>query len=412
MTERRYWILLFVLIGVWLAAVARLTIADVWDETNGLVVFADGSYAAITKTVLMRSVGFWRPIPTLFAALVIRALDAEVAWRLLRALNALLLLVALGRLLRTLDAWAGRDLPRNLLFAAAYLYSAGAIIAATWFANLFDVWSLVLIACGLELLRREKCVAAGVVFGAGFFCKETTALVFPMLLMLVALGRIRFRDALRAGIPAAIFGAVYFALRNRLIPFGSAADTHGFALADFLPTLHGVLDGWWRQTFMGSGPTLFGVACFVLSLLGFRTWRARAACLVLAFGTAVIYWQMTTVYAKGTLLHYVMFYGRLFLIPSTVTLFALALERRRWITGALLLPLLLAAITTYMQYERFQRSYRNLYRAAAASPKKPFIVSFPMKPLHDPRRGIEIGDDPSADWTLDPKNGKLYPVAR
>ena len=73
-------------------------------------------------------------------------------------------------------------------------------------------------------------------------------------------------------------------------------------------------------------------------------------------------------------------------------------------------PLHLArAVITYTHYERFQRSYRTIYKTAARATQKPVKIYYPMKPLHDPRRGIEIGDLPDATLRLDPINGKLMP---
>jgi len=58
---------------------------------------------------------------------------------------------------------------------------------------------------------------------------------------------------------------------------------------------------------------------------------------------------------------------------------------------------------TFTHYRRFQESYRNIYRHTA----KPIRIHYPPKPLHDPRRGIEIGDLPDAQYALDAKTGKL-----
>src|SRR5438445_5379900 len=113
------------LIIVWLVAVARLFIADVWDESNGLVVFnVPGQTAAdIVRVILRTPLPFWRPIPTIFAALVIHWTPPEVAWRLLRGVNIALILGALALMIRTLRAWDGRDDRRDFFFALATLFS-------------------------------------------------------------------------------------------------------------------------------------------------------------------------------------------------------------------------------------------------------------------------------------------------
>lgn len=411
MSDRAWRNVTAALVAVWVLAMARLMIADVWDETNGLVVFRPEAapLAEMVKGVLTRSVGFWRPIPTLFAALVIRFTGFEVAWRLLRAVNMAMMLGTLAILVAALDRWRGPSKERTALFTLTVLFSAAAVICAGWFANIFDVTSMLLIAIGLWLMSRERFLTAGVVIGIGFFFKETTALALPFLLMLFAAGRITFRQMLRTGIPAVAIGAAYFVLRSAVIPFGSAADTHQFLPQDFLPTLAGIIDAWWRQTLWGSGPGIAGMAIFVASLAAFRTWRVRGAFLLFVIAAAVIYWSMFAVWQDHQLIHYLMFAPRLLYVPVTLTLFLIALDGRRWALPLLAIPLLYGAVTTYQRYERFQRSYKHVYKAARRATDKPLKVYYPMKPLSDPVRGLGIGDIPDAQMKIDPVNGKLVP---
>ena len=85
------------LIVIWIVAVARLFIADNWDETNGLVVFAKdaGSALHLINVILKTPLPFWRPVPTIFAALVIHVLPPNVTWPLLRIINIAMILGAL-----------------------------------------------------------------------------------------------------------------------------------------------------------------------------------------------------------------------------------------------------------------------------------------------------------------------------
>jgi len=391
------------LIVVWLLALARLFIADVWDETNGLVVFKVPGQTAtdIVKVILKTPLPFWRPIPTIFAALVIHWTPPEVAWRLLRAVNIALILGALALLIQTLRAWSGRDDRRDALFTLAVLFSGGAIIVAGWYANLFDAFVMLFLAIGLWLIQRGRFVAAGVVFGAAFFFKETVALALPLLLLLIAVDRLRIKDAVKAAIPTVILGALYFALRSLVVPFGSAADTHQFHLDKLGPTAAAFVSTYWYQTTWGKGWTILGFAWFAVSVAAMRGWRARLAFLAFAFACVGMYLEMFG--WQQELIHHLMFAGRLYFIPVTLTLFILALDRRWWALPVLAIPLLIGAVQTYTHYERFQRSYRNIYRHTA----KPVRIYYPPKPLHDPRRGIEIGDLPDATVKIDPVNGKL-----
>lgn len=393
------------LVIVWLLALARLFIADVWDETNGLVVFKVPGQTAIdiVNVILKTPLPFWRPVPTIFAALVIHWTPPEVAWRLLRAVNVALILGALALLIHTLRAWNGRDDRRDALFALATLFSGGAIIVAGWYANLFDAFVMLFLAVGLWLIQRGRFVAAGLVFGAAFFFKETVALALPMLLLLMAIDRIRFKDAIKTAIPTVILGAIYFALRSLVVPFGSAADTHQFHLDKLGSTAVTFVNTYWYESTWGAHWTILGFAWFAFSVAAMRGWRARLAFLTFVFACVVMYLEMFG--WQQELITHLMFIGRLYLIPVTLTLFVLALDRRWWALPVLAIPLLIGAVQTYTHYERFQRSYRNIYRHTA----KPVRVYYPPKPLHDPRRRIEIGDLPDAKVKIEPVNGKLVP---
>ena len=396
------------LVVVWIVALIRLMIADVWDETNALVVFGDEklSIGAITEFVLTTSVSFWRPPPTFLAALVIRFTEPEVAWRLLRAFNMLLILCSVAILSGVLTRWGGPSSRRTALFSTAVLYSGAGIICGGWFANIFDVTAMFLISIAVRLLSRERFIAAGVLIGAAFFFKETAAMALPFLLLLVAVGRITVRQALNSGIPAAGVGGLYFVLRSEVIPFGSAADTHQFLPTEFLPTVIGIMDAWWRQSMWGAGPGVAGMIFFVASVAAFRTWRARGAFLLFVLAAIVIYWGMFASWQNGVLIHHLTFLPRLLFIPATLSLFVLALDGRRWALPLLLLPILWGGVTTYRRYQGFQRSYKHIYKVARRT-GTPLRIYYPWKPLSDPARRIEIGDLPDARMKIDPVNGRL-----
>ena len=397
----------FAIVILWIAAMARLFIADVWDESNALVVFADAHQSAgqLVTTILKTPLPFWRPIPTIFAALTIHVLPPDIAWPFLRIVNMLMILGAVALMIRAARAWAERDDRRDFFFIFATLFSAGAIIVAGWFANIFDASVLLLIAWGLVLVTRGWLLEAGFVFGFAFFFKETAAMVLPLLLLLIAINRLKVRDAVKIAIPALAIGILYFGLRALVVPFGSAADTHQFQMSMLIPTAKGFIESYWRETLWGA-PNVIGYLVFVFSIATMRTWRARAAFVAYVACAVVIYLSMFATYQGHELMHHLMFIGRLYFIPVTLTLFLFALDRRWWAVAILAIPLLAGAIGTYTRYERFQRSYRNLCRHAATM-AKPVRIDYAMKPLHDPRRGIDVGDFPDAPLRLDPVNGLL-----
>jgi len=398
---------------LWIAAMSRLFVADVWDETTALVIFGDAHQSAgpLVSMILRTPMPFWRPIPTIFTALTIHILPFGAAWPLLRIVNMLMILGAVVLLLRALDNWAGRDVRRDFFLVFATLFSAGAIIVGGWFPNIFDASVLLLAACGVVRITRGWFMEAGFVFGVAFFCKESAAMTVPLLLLLVAIGRMKVRDALRVAIPALAIGVVYFVLRGLVVPLGSAADTHQFKLDMIIPTTTGLLESYWRET-LWVWPGIIGYAIFAFSLAAMRGWRARAA-FAIYIGCAIgIYLSMFTVYQGQELARYLMavphltFVPRLYFVPVTLTLFVFSVDKRWWAVAILAVPLLIGAAGVYSRYQRFQRNYRDLYRFASHEPK-PVRIDYINKPLHDSRRGIDIGNFPDAPLRLDPRTGRV-----
>jgi len=270
-----------------------------------------------------------------------------------------------------------------------------------------------LFACGLLLLTRRRFSEAGFIFGVSFFCKETAAMTLPLILLLVAIRRLTVREAVEVAIPTIAIGALYFGLRGLVVPFGSVADTHQFQLETIIPTVTGLVESYWRETLWDS-PGVIGYIVFVFSLVVMRGWRARAAFVAYIACAVLVYLSMFTVYQGHELARHLMavphltFIARLYLIPVTFTLFIFALDRRWWAVAVLSLPLFIGAVGTYTRYGRFQRVYRRIYHYAENAPK-PVRIDYPMKPLHDSQRGIDIGDFPDAPLLLDPMTGRLVP---
>jgi hypothetical protein len=420
--SRRWTYATYAAVAVWVVFAVRLMIADVWDETNGMLAFsAAAPLGGKLQFVLTQSLGFWRPLPTLVVVFVLHVVaDFDVSWRVLRFLNVGLLLGALVVLLRALrvasSALLGPDRPgetaratRNpqlaTVFTIAFLFSSSAIITAGWYANIFDASALFLLAIALSLLLRGREVAAGVVLGIAFFCKESAALGLPFLFVLFAAGRISFRQALRAGIPATILGAIYFAIRSKIVAFGGAGDIHGFDFAQFVPTIVNLAESFWEQNLKGFG--FLGFLWLAVSLAALRRPRLIAAAVVFFFATAVIYWGMFSEYQNGVLIHHLDFVGRLYLVPATLMLFLLALERRTIAIAVLLIPIVFGGFVTWRDHARFQRMYARIYRTAAEAAVKPVTVHYPPKPLDDVVRGIKVGDLPDAAVVVDAKTGRL-----
>jgi hypothetical protein len=395
--------------AIWLALVFALMIADVWDETNGMLFFSSGelSLASKLKFAATESLGFWRPLPALMVAAILHALrDFEVSWRLLRGLNALFLLASLWLFIVALRKWRAPSARGELAFTVAMLFSGSAFITAGWYANVFDASALLLIAAGTALLAHSRPAVAGVTFGVAFFCKETAVLSLPFLFILLAGRFVNLRAFLRATFPAVVLGGVYFILRSRIVELGSADDIHQFEPELFAPSALHFAQNFWFQTLKNARPAWIGLAAVILSIAVMRVRIAAAATAFLATAS-VIYWGMFWEYQDGRLIHHLNFTGRLFLIPAVLLLVVLMLEKRETIIAILCIPIMAGAFFTWRDHLLFQKTYREIYTRAAASNDAPLKVHYPPKPLNDTVRGIVIGDMPDAEIEIDPRSGDL-----
>jgi hypothetical protein len=422
-------------VGIWIVLMLRLMIADVWDETNGMLYFSDpsNSLGEIIQFVLTQSLGFWRPLPTLLAGVVMHFVpDFDWSWRVLRAVNMALLIGAIAVLASAIRRFQDQENQKSEIrnqngarpassgfwflvsgfsssdfcFLISALFSASAVITAGWYANIFDASALFALACGLALLARGRALAAGVVFGVAFFCKETAALILPFLVVLLAARRISWRNALRAGIPAIALGIVYFAMRSRIIAFGGAGDVHTFDAQYLWPSIVRLTQTFWLQTAKDGPWLMIGAAFTLFALAVLRRPLLIAATMAFLGATVVIYWGMLAV-VQTDLIDATNFIGRLYLVPVTLFLFLLAMERKTIAMAVLLVPIVFGAALTYRDHARFQRMYKRIYRTAREAKSKPLTVHYPAKPLDDKVRGIRIGEIPNANVRVDAKTGRL-----
>lgn len=406
---RRWRLATYAAVAVWILLIVRLFVADLWDETNGMVYFSNPAMTLGQKLgfIMTHPLGFWRPLATALCVVVLHFVtDFDTSFRLLRMMNTLFVLVSLWWLLRSLRA-AGEpeDARRDFVVTLAFLFSGSAIITAGWFADVFDAVGLWFVMGGMLLLLRGRDLAAGVVIGIGMFAKESVALALPFLLVLFSAGRISFRQVLRTGIPAFLLAVVYFAIRVQIVPLGSSGDIHAFHARDFVPTLLNLMESFWRQTMVHRD--FLGALGLAITLIALRRPRVLGAYALFFISIAVVYWGMFISYREDNLMHYLVFIGRLYLIPVTLTLLLLALQRKTLAIALLLVPIVAGAFVTYRDYLRVQRTYKQLYKVAAQTKVKPLRVHYPMKPLTDDVRGIVIGDLPDAPVTIDMKSGRL-----
>jgi hypothetical protein len=213
--EGHYRIVFVVLVAFWLFLVACQQTCEVWDETdlllNNLTAPGTGELLAYLWT---HPIHFDRPLGSSVVAIVSRGFEYDVAWRLLRFLNAGLLLSSLFLLLAVIRKWNGPDRVRDLLVTVLFLFSGSAMIATGWFAVIFDAGVLFLITAALFALAHNKPAAAGALMGCAFFFKETAAMAVPLLLGLWLMGRINLRALSTTFLIMTVIGGLYWIQRS------------------------------------------------------------------------------------------------------------------------------------------------------------------------------------------------------
>jgi hypothetical protein len=407
--EGHYRIVFLALVAFWLFLVARQQTCDVWDETdlllNNLAAPGTGELLAYLWT---HPIHFYRPLGSSVVAIVSRAFEYDVAWRLLRFLNAGLLLSSLFLLLAVIRKWSGTDRVRDLLVTVLFLFSGSAMIATGWFPVIFDVGVLFFLSAALLALVYERPIIAGFLLGVAFFFKETAAMAVPLLLGLWLMGRINSKAFATTLMILAAIGGLYWVQRHTLIPLGSEQDLHGFEFGKLIPTAWGWMQSFWYQSVSHLGLPHMGAAWLLISLALFKQRRALVTALLLVIPPVLLYWGMFGLYRSEVLITASHFQGRFYLVPAALLLLWLATWGRRPALLILLFPVLLGAFHTYRDHLRFQDCYSQIYSLRG---RGPVTVHYPEKPLDDWMRVLRIGNFPEADYRLEAKTGVLVRAA-
>ncbi len=393
---------------VYLAVVASAMVTDVWDEGRALnLVFGHSVVELVTTNWQQRAAGgvvLFRPLPFLLVTAVAKGVgDFELSWRLLRALNGLLLVATTWLLVDVRRRLCGPDPLRDLLLAAGVLWSGGAVIAGGWFATIFDVATLLAIVCGLAALARGRGLTAGAAFGAAFFCKEIAILALPLVAALRWAGRTPRRASDQALVVAGSAALVYGVLRLLVVAPGSAADVRSWSLAGTAKAFWQLPETIWWQV---ADPPLPGIGLLATALVlaTVRPLRLSAGAGAVCATAAVVYGEMVHVQASP-LLDADNFIGRLHLVPAALLLLLVAVGGRRVVLAALVVPLVWGAGLTLDRHLRFQRAYLRVYELAAAAENPPLLVDSPLyrgaeRFDHEARR-LVFGVFPSVCWRLE-----------
>ncbi|MBN2056647.1 hypothetical protein JW905_17100 [bacterium] len=397
------------MIGIWLLLVHWLMIADVWDETNGLLFFEQFRLAELLPVIwTVPLFGLYRPLAMSAAVLISKAAPTYgAAWLLLRWCNAGMLLAGL-MILASLLADRGRRQRSNLLwllpFSAPFLLSAG------WGAAIFDTSALLLICAGLHLLHRRWWLSAGLLLGLAWFCKEAAVLALPVAILMTGSPHRTSSSMVRAATAWILPVSLFSIMRCVLIPPGSAVDLHGFQPEFGWSTAASWLRSMWFGDLVTDPAIVIGLALTAASPFLLRGRCPRLALVTLIIMCIPLYWGMLD-HHSGCLIQPSHFSGRLFLLPVTLGFFIILLHGRRFAPVFVLVPLLLGGALFAIRHHRFQNSYAQVYLLPLPVAPDLLRIRSTAPPLVDHRRRIAIGEYPDAEYLLRVEDGRLLTVS-
>ncbi len=387
-------------------------IADVLDETNGLLLFRYSSEPFLQSVFhywFNPVYGVYRPLVITVAVFIARwSPSYDWAWHLLRWVNISLLLGSLAFFCSIIRRRSDDKLIM-LMFVALFLFSGAAFITAGWGACMFDAAVLFLIGAGFFMLEKKNYIIAGALMGMGFFCKETALLAVPLLIIWKVNGFVERREFVISVAVTACFGLAYFTARQASIPLGSQQDLHGFSAGSFIPTAAAWFESFWFQNLSRKGAEITGFFFTLFSLFCLKKTGNIVGVTIMMFLCVILYWGMLE-YRGESVIHAAAFAGRLYLIPVTFFIVLLALRGKRYLMLILMIPILWGAYETYSGYGKYQKVYQNIYQLAEKHDDGPLKVHFPRFPLEDKRRNLLIGKYPNAGWYLDAESGRLIRI--
>lgn len=394
-----------------------LMIADVWDETNALLLFQTWQHDFTLTEALIRIwtlpiAGLYRPLPLSVAFIGDSLLPFEgTTWYALRGLNITILLVSFGLLLNLARSLAKPSQPltktRETLLALAFFSSGSVMITAGWFANIFDAFTLFFILVGIKKATEKHWIAAFITLSLAFYCKEISALIFPFLFALCWSKKIPPKQGAILFISLLSSFCLYLVIRQNILPIGSKEDIHGFHLTQLPQTLYAWFESlWWQNTRREAG--ILGLVCSVLFFCSLKNLKITFCAIGAMLACTIIYLGMLP-YEQDEKFTYLVFQSRLYLLPFVMLILIATVWGRSWSLSIVLMPILLGGIQSYTDYKRFQTVYAEIYQQAKKSDQT-LIVDYPSSPLIDRRRNLKIGDYPNAPYLIDTQHARLIQV--
>lgn len=412
----------YLVIGVaWLFLISNLMIADVWDETNALVILSAepvasaGLFEAAKMFWLQElPLDIYRPLGSTF--FIVLAKLTNGSFIILRYANAAFLLAAAVLFSSVLSQQKENKTlsktelkSRALAFYTIFLFSSSALITVGWFANVFDASCLFFIALATKSYSSKNYAACAISMVLAIYCKEAYVLSIPFFFLAIYQAKdTNTKSIALVSLAVITFSVIYWLARQSVSPLGSDADIHGFSFSNFLAPTLSFLSGFWFQfsKFTPNSPILWiGVITVIISLAGLKSTAAKITLLAIYFMSAVIYWGMFSFQGENIVTAH-NFVARLYLIPFVLGLYLICKEGNRVSIVIVALLSTWGMGATYSDHQTFQNSYLAIYKLSRESNEQ-LIVHYPEKPLTDSNRNLLIGNYPDAAIRINPRTGEI-----
>tara|TARA_B110000037_G_C17076974_1_gene488308 strand:+ start:298 stop:1488 length:1191 start_codon:yes stop_codon:yes gene_type:complete len=387
-------------------------IADVWDESNALVLLStdiidDASYGEVLSIFWLHkiSLDIYRPLASSSIIILAKVFSGDFA-AIRYSVSAVLIaaIFIFSEVLRHLKV----DEKRVCLFFIVVLFSSASLISGTWFANIFDVFCLFFLAVTAYFFVINRLIFCLLFTLSAAFSKEIYVLIIPLLFFITLRFSIPFRRFGYFLIGFILISVLYWSIRSTLIPFGTGGDIHGFNLTGALNSHLSFLAGFVFQSSkfkLWDSVFISGILALVITIASMRNQVTRLSALFLLFLSMLAYWGMFGFQADEVITAH-NFIGRLYLIPFSLIIFFMASESDLRAVIAIMLLSFLSLGYTFYDHRNFQKTYLEIYELAIKSDSE-IKIFYKEKNLSDRIRKIEIGNYPNSEFRIDSKKGGL-----
>lgn len=398
---------------LWLLFLSFTMVADVWDETNALVILNSEpvlsmNYLGVIRTIWLAELplDIYRPVGSSIFLVLGKMLDGNFI--ALRYFNAILVLAS-ALILSSCMKVEQSESSRRVVFFVLMIFSSSAYMTASWFANVFDASCLFFFSVAYKAYTSRWYSVCVISSAFSIFSKEAYVLFIPFLLLTIYSDKERSKYGVLAIILAIVsFSLIYWSIRQQVVAFGSGSDIHSFELSAFVESALSFLAGFLYQfSKFQVADFVFGagIVSLAICLISLKSNLNRLATIFILAMSVVIYWGMFG-YQGSNIVTSHNFVGRLYLIPYAIVLYLFCADSNRYCITLIALFSVVGLVNTYSDHLKFQETYDEIYSLAAES-NEPLKIYYPEKALQDTQRNIFVGNLRDADYRINVADGGI-----